>query len=313
MKERKSFSFVPFCYAQSQTIESLKTTHLEKFCKESNPYSEVEVDSLAHLLDELPKEEDRLHLGLVFRGHSDSSWKIQSSFFRKLAEIGENYASSSPNVPVWGKADFSFLVESFKENLDLQNQEAPDGNQLLALMQHYGLPTPLIDFTESLDTALFFSFNPLPLSNEQRVAVFAIDVGKLHSFTFNSQDRTDVDSVDTESLKSNNFDSDQLSNGDLVRPSEFWDIRLSRQKALFMWQETPFLENFREFLIRLNAPKGTAVKFILPITEREKVLEYLKKQKITEETLFPDMEKIAKETHSAFCNKLLHHSTQSKN
>jgi len=47
------------------------------------------------------------------------------------------------------------------------------------------------------------------------------------------------------------------------------------------------------------------VKFILPIQEREGVLNYLRKKRTTRDFLFPNMDKIAQEAESDFLNELI--------
>lgn len=102
-----------------------------------------------------------------FRGHRNSDWLI------------------SPNINRGHNKYFHEreMVRDFKLNIHQFLKENTPQNELewLFLMQHYGLPTRLTDWTESSLTALFFAVSDLDNTCDGRV--FVIDPWQLNKVT----------------------------------------------------------------------------------------------------------------------------------
>ncbi len=83
---------------------------------------------------------------LFFRGHSDVSYKLVPSVFRPDKE--NNFYNESGIVK-----DFFHYAPQHKINYDFINER----DKMLADMQHYGIPTRLMDWTIAPLNALFFA------------------------------------------------------------------------------------------------------------------------------------------------------------
>lgn len=82
----------------------------------------------------------------VFRGHSKASYDLVPSLAR-LEHIEESLETVESN-----------LVRLFKRHAVQQLPQWPDDNyNLLAIAQHHGVPTRLLDWTNNVHTALFFA------------------------------------------------------------------------------------------------------------------------------------------------------------
>ena len=81
--------------------------------------------------------------GAFFRGHENSSYQLTPSLLRK---------NISTNI------EHNLYHECFVRANHLVNRNANSWERL-AFMQHYGIPTRLLDWTESLAVALFFAVN----------------------------------------------------------------------------------------------------------------------------------------------------------
>src|ERR1035438_1418753 len=88
----------------------------------------------------------------AFRGERDERWPLYSSLSRYLMNFGVDQKA-------WADQE-SRILRVFKRKAHqflAQPPEADDDFQWLALMQHHGAPTRLIDFTWSPYVAAFFA------------------------------------------------------------------------------------------------------------------------------------------------------------
>lgn len=99
------------------------------------------ISSISDLLKHLKSDSADYKGQVWFRGQSDYSWKLQPTFLRKDKNVTE----------------FT-LITRFRQNASLLIQKSPSNYfDWLFQMQHHGVPTRLLDWTESALTALFFA------------------------------------------------------------------------------------------------------------------------------------------------------------
>ena len=115
----------------------------------------------------------------IFRGQAQDNWNIESSLTRllKRSEITKDWDI------FYNEQLTSFKLKARGQNLDLSNM---DDNEIWAIGQHYGLATPLVDWTNSPFVALFFALTGSQKSETGKRAIWAFNLPDLNYFNKNS-------------------------------------------------------------------------------------------------------------------------------
>lgn len=194
----------------------------------------------------------------LFRGHSDPRWTLKSTFDRMFAGQPKALRLAIASDLLAG---FKRALESFTIPPEARNDET----SLLALGQHYGLPTRLLDWTESPYIAAFFAYNRTSIwgALDQRIAIWALDTqNPIWSAEFG------VAVVDVPS---------------------FGNQRIRNQAGKFTLARTPFatLEEY----VGAHADAGAALtKFMLPASDAHKALADLDAMGIHHAVVYPEIE-----------------------
>lgn len=138
------------------TLESLKG----QFGFEAGEKHSVEVRKIYTSATDLFDDWRRLGVNstdFIFRGQPSAAYPIVPSIFRVKTE-----GFITPN-----KRDIEYhLKEKFasaaRDKVDLTSKAFDDDEEFWAMAQHYGLMTPLLDWTESPYIALFFAIHGKP-------------------------------------------------------------------------------------------------------------------------------------------------------
>ena len=88
----------------------------------------------------------------VFRGHADCKWNLSSTLERDSARFG------CPPQDIWDNE--KVIISQFKSRAHHFLKHTPDDGELmewLSIIQDYGGPTRLLDFTDSFYVAAFFA------------------------------------------------------------------------------------------------------------------------------------------------------------
>lgn len=88
----------------------------------------------------------------AWRGHADADWPWQSSLQRSVDTDG-----LPPTESVVRAAEKAILAEARSRGLGVVGGQHVDDLQLLSDLQHYGVPTRLVDVTSNPTTALWFA------------------------------------------------------------------------------------------------------------------------------------------------------------
>lgn len=125
----------------------------------------VEIESVADLIEQINK----LPNNYLFRGQADASWHLQSSLERV---VGSNWSADKARQ----FEDFSMKSFCSKFHLyDRENLQPSSKLAWLSVMQHYGVPTRLLDFTESPYVALYFALEASAPALRRDIALYAVN------------------------------------------------------------------------------------------------------------------------------------------
>jgi hypothetical protein len=202
------------------------------------------------------------NIGYIFRGQADAEWKLESTLSRALRR---KYPKAKNK-----KQQENYHLFYFRENirgrnnLDLTNVS---DNELWALGQHFGLYTPLLDWTRSPYVALYFSL--LGECESGNRAIWAILM-------------KDIDSINKENKSTN-------QRVEIVNPITNDNERLVNQRGLFL--RIPLEEDLEDWVKKSSKDFKwvTMYKISYPDSIRNEALAALDIMNINFLSLFPDL------------------------
>ena len=226
--------------------------------------------------------------GWAFRGEASAQWPLVSSLTRRL----QTYCNDDPTL--WPLREQRALrVFRRKAHIYLQERGALDDElRCMALMQHHGAPTRLLDFTKSPYVAAFFALQNAVTD----AAVYALNTPALWSAAPCFDPTFTRDRIDPR--VPGNFERYFLDNRWPLlwfgEPLEM-DRRLVAQSGLFV---VPGLldQPLESILESYPQSEPTIVKYVLPIGLRTEAMQSLYRMNLTQATLFPDLDGLARST-----------------
>lgn len=228
---------------------------------------------------------DDLSDNWAFRGQRDALWVLNNAIERT------EFIHFNRTIEASFLAEFQRGARNY-----LTKDETPEHIiEWLALMQHHGAPTRLLDFTKSPYVAAFFAFENCLCYPEQPTGIWAINV-----HYFRSRALEVLSQVFAEELKlSNNLIDEHLfekifysNRYSLVFPVEPFRMnrRYSLQQSIFMSTGNSY-EPFMKQLEFLGAEISKAViKIQLPSLLQKEVLRNLQRMNLNRASLFPDLD-----------------------
>lgn len=232
-----------------------------------------EANSLADLLDAARALEGRLDAQLWYRGHTNATWPLIPSAHRRHAVLETQFAQH-----------FRLRAPSLAPNCPSH----ADHVAWLPLMQHYGLPTRLLDWTESILVAAYFAISDKASSNEG--AIWMLAPGALnrqsigHLIPFLSDERVRPIVSDAFGTKLGHLSAECLA---ALAPRS--DKRMAAQLGNYTIHRT------REPLERSDNSSEFLGKIVIPLSARARLTQELSISGIRRSALFPDLASLAAE------------------
>jgi hypothetical protein len=237
------------------------------------PYDVRRVESWQEFLDVIT---DSPYSDWAFRGSRDESWPLHSALSRYLQDF-------RVDRKVWADQE-ERILRIFKRKAHHFIDDAPssdDDFEWMAMMQHHGAPTRLLDFTWSPYVAAFFAL----YRATEDAAVWAFNPALISKQA--GVDLTDKAEFRRVFLRQ---ETPIVSVGEPQRMNR----RLIAQSGTFAIPGV-LDRSMDEILSTYPDPRNTLVKFILPIERiRDRGMRELYRMNITHASLFPDLDGLAR-------------------
>jgi hypothetical protein len=212
----------------------------------------------------------------LFRGHTDSSWKLESTLdrFTKREISVENYyktiravrpAVVSITQKVWPLPDFE----------DTRRPPRPPiGYEFMIYLRHHGFPSPLLDWTQSPYVAAFFAFRSNKDIHADSVAIYSyvdfMEGGRAHY-----EGEPVIFALGPYAVTHKRHYSQQCEYTTCTRGGPDGTVYCSHEVG-----------------IPKNDEEGRLIKYTIPWTERKKVMQKLELMNITAFSLFGSEESL---------------------
>jgi FRG domain len=228
---------------------------------------------------------DGLSENWAFRGQGDAIWALQNAIERT------DFIHFRNGI----EAEFLAEFQRGARNYLTKDQIPEHIIEWLALMQHHGAPTRLLDFTKSPFIASYFAFEHCIPNPDYKVAVWAININYLRkkSVEVLSQQFAEELELTNNLINEEVFEKIFYSNKlNLVFPVEPFRMnrRYSLQQSIFVstgTSEAPFMSQL-SFLE--EAMSQAVIKIEMPAVLQKEVLRNLQRMNLNRASLFPDLD-----------------------
>ncbi len=129
---------------------------------------------LGHYLNKLPQRGAN-GIGYLYRGQADESWQLHSAAIRRLLLAREDIGPDALLSLYSSYHRSMILPEARNRYISHQNVTDLTDLELLAVLQHFGAATGLLDFTRSPLVALWFATDSDPRTNDVNGQVYTAD------------------------------------------------------------------------------------------------------------------------------------------
>jgi hypothetical protein len=244
-------------------------------------------------MEELIKSLNELPTCYIYRGHADENWHLQSTLERNL---GCKFGSDSEKH----EKHALNLFESKFHLYDKLNDKPKTKLEWLSIMQHYGVPTRMIDFTTSPYVALYFAIENANKTADKSFAIYALNYREIQKKSLayiKEKDKSINIEYDDLSYKQDELFNDIIDKYSyeilwVVEPSVS-NLRLDRQSGCFLIAGCKNL-SIEDLLSGNTYMDIDNFKFIIPGNLWDYVYTLLGKMNINSKTIYGDLEGLSK-------------------
>jgi hypothetical protein len=196
--------------------------------------------------------------GYYFRGQREASWKLVTAAQREW--VGKSLQSHFPNIHDFIQSHIDYQRSKATHEFVAQGMQLNDIS-VLSTMQHFGGPTPFLDFTKNIDAVLFFAIDGLKLAGADEISKwFSIYAWKPDEELFNWERQIDryggfKDAMKYTTLKGLATLYIEQDSGRFLQTE---NQRLKKQGGLFLYSPQA-LSNNHEYEVQFDGTTRTTV------------------------------------------------------
>lgn len=249
----------------------------------SHDIQEFTINNIGELIDEAIKSIRSFNNGMFWwRGHANKDWILHPSIYHK------GHSEKEANITSHFMSRARVLHNNVPVKEDLQ--------AWLFLMQHYGLPTRLLDWTESLLTALFFAVQE---NDGHDGVIWGVQPTILNKHVHDYETIMDPFSKYVQPVFEGSWSrcpSEDSNKNAIAIAAQQFDLRQMVQSSEFTVHGNDIGIN------NLPSAHEYLIKIIIPSSEKSNLALELRLLNINESQLFPDLEHLAKDlTGTNYC------------
>ncbi|MCO4088795.1 MAG: FRG domain-containing protein [Limnohabitans sp.] len=281
-------------------MSDIHSSNLDKSYIEYHPDTWDEIKNFQSLLSEW-----------IFRGQACSSWSITNSLERTRKRVAPTLTNSQLEKNIVSRFKRgAHLVSSYTPNLD-------NSLEWLALIQHYGGPTRLLDFTRSFYIAAFFAVE----TADSDAAIWCLNPRILKKSSEVANLNLNQNTLKSEEVYNHLIDDEENLQAVIDVEPFFLNERLIRQQGLFVMPcslnvdfETclfgslagPTSKLTRADIDRVQLELGTfyenaaIIKIIIPKIIHSDIRRDLARMNVDAANLFPGIDGFARSLNFSF-------------
>lgn len=234
------------------------------------------ITSVGDLISALREDFNDYPGAVWYRGHAKTGWPLLPGYIRKGTNISEGT-----------------LISRFRQSAAMLTDRLPrDSFDWLFLMQHYGVPTRLLDWTESPLVALYFALNDAPGDVNEDGALWCLKPTELN------KNANIVDENETNYIPS--FEDDELKGYSYESLKQNRRIKLTPVATIATRNNARIQSQLGSFTIHHNdetpiedvGDKSHVIKYTIPAESRDPLKGELKILGISRFSIFPEMASI---------------------
>lgn len=228
---------------------------------------------------------DSLSENWAFRGQGHAGWVLNNAIER------------TEFVHFHNRVEAEFLAEFQRGARNYLSRDEIPGHTIewLALMQHHGAPTRLLDFSRSPFVASFFAFEQCNPHAQHHISIWAMNISYLKSRSLELlSQRYPIDPGEERNGIREDLFEQIFFNNDLSVVFPVEPFRMNRRYSL---QQSIFVstgKGFEPFMAQLaflgDDLEKALIKMVLPACLQKEVLRDLQRMNLNRASLFPDLD-----------------------
>lgn len=243
-------------------------------------------------IEELIKTLNDLPNYYIYRGHSDEHWKLESTLERILEAKYESMADRFENYAI---DNFEGKFHLYDKSNDLPTTKL----EWLSIMQHYGVPTRMLDFTQSPYIALYFALENANKAEKGSFAIYALNFREIQKRSLDYLKKQDKEITITydEMFQRRDELFDVIDHASheilwIIEPSVA-NLRIDRQAGCFLIAGC-IRKTIEQLLKSTIYDDIDNYRFLIPCRFWENIFTLLQRMNIDSRTVYGDLEGLSR-------------------